>query len=146
MLNSVQTASKLEMYKTIKREFCYSNYLNIRNPMLNILTKFRMSLHWLPIERGRYIRPKIPRHERLRLFCNLDVGSEFHVFMECKHKLVEDLRSKYLNKMNDICPPLRILPNEQKFIYIMSCCDRDLIPPTIDWVKYCNEIHKNNPA
>ena len=39
-------------------------------------TKFRMSTHWLPIERGRFEKLIVPREERLCYFCKSEVGTE----------------------------------------------------------------------
>ena len=142
MLTMQNTSSKLLLYSYVKKEYSYERYLDSGCQNLPALTKFRMSLHWLPIERGRYHKPKIPRRERFCIFCRQRLGSEFHVMMECKSDILKQLRTFFLTKIYDICQSLSILSPQQQFIYIMTCGDMDIISNTVEWVTKCNEIHK----
>ena len=72
---------KLHLYSQVKVDFTFEDYLNIGK--VESLTLFRLSAHWLPIERGRYKKTIIPRDERLCYFCTTDVGNEFHALMKC---------------------------------------------------------------
>ena len=70
VLDTIQiNDSKLSIYSKVKKEFCYNNYLDVMCYNTHILTKFRMSVHWLHIERGRYTKPKTPREDRLCIVC-----------------------------------------------------------------------------
>ena len=55
--------SKLAIYSRIETNYNYEPYLK-SHPYNMYITKFRLSDHYLSIERGRYMKPKIPRHER----------------------------------------------------------------------------------
>ena len=43
---------KLHLYSQVKVDFTFEDYLNIGK--VEYFTRFRLSAHWLPIERGRY--------------------------------------------------------------------------------------------
>ena len=45
---------KLHIYGVIKHVFRYETYLDTTQKYTNALTRFRLSCHWLPIERGRF--------------------------------------------------------------------------------------------
>ena len=91
----INNDSKLWLYSQIKSKLEYESYLDVKSDYRNELTKFRLSIHWLPIERLRYKKPKIERHERLCMFCKADIGSEMHVLMECQHSQLINLRQKF---------------------------------------------------
>ncbi len=77
--------SKLYIYSLLKDSYQYESYLNIRYKHINELTKFRLSMHWLPIERNRYCREKLDRNKRICTLCTKYLGSEFHALIECNH-------------------------------------------------------------
>ncbi len=57
--------SKMFLYSQLKNTFLYERYLDADCPFKTSLTKFRLSAHHhLPIERGRYFKPKLPRDLR----------------------------------------------------------------------------------
>ncbi len=48
------------------------------------MTKFRISSHRLPIERGRYNKPPLPPEERICTTCpNKPIEDEQHIVLEC---------------------------------------------------------------
>ena len=47
---------KLHLYSQVKVDFTFEDYLNIGK--VESFTRFRLSAHWLPIERGRYKKNK----------------------------------------------------------------------------------------
>ena len=53
--------TKLNIYSRIKTHYKYETYLNL-HPYNKIITKFRLSNHYLPIEKGRYVKPKLNRN------------------------------------------------------------------------------------
>ena len=75
--------SKLAIYSHIKTNYNYEPYLK-SHPYNMYITKFRLSDHYLPIERGRYMKPKIPRPERTCTLCKSSVGDEIHALFLCK--------------------------------------------------------------
>ena len=83
-------------------------------------TKFRISSHWLPIERGRYKKPKIPRDQTYCCFCETHVGTEFR-----------------------ITPGIQDCPSAAPFKYIMLGNDVNIIKAVIEWVAMCNTLNKN---
>ena len=84
---------KLHIYGVIKNVFRYETYLDTTQKYTNALTRFRLSCHWLPIERGRYKNPVVPREQRLCPYCNGEVGSELHSLLECNSAKLLNLKN-----------------------------------------------------
>jgi hypothetical protein len=59
--------SKLWVYSLVKKEFKYENYLDETCKIKHELTN--LYVHWLPIERLRYAKPKIERNLRICTLC-----------------------------------------------------------------------------
>ena len=80
--SSINTSPKLEFYSRIKKEFLAEPYLShIKIPSHRAsVTRMRISAHNLYVERGRYVRPPIPRESRWCVYC----------FMQNNEKLIED--------------------------------------------------------
>ncbi len=138
----ISNESKLSVYAHLKSDYEYEKYLDYCNDFSS-LTRFRTSCHWLPIERGRYHRPIIPRQQRLCTLCNVDVGTEFHSMFLCKSLIINDLQVKYMSKISDICPQINALNDKDKFIYLMSCKDVSLVSTLSDWIKEINQCYKD---
>ena len=82
--SDIDLAWKAYFYRIIKTEFKFEQYLDLldnRNRV--ILTKFRTSNHYLPIEKGRWY--KTPRHLRTCPLCPESqlVGDEIHYLLFC---------------------------------------------------------------
>ena len=78
----VEMTTQHRLYKHIKSDFYFEQYLNMNNAALRTsITKIRLSSHLLHIERGRGGR-KIDIQERVCVFCNV-IEDEFHCFVEC---------------------------------------------------------------
>ena len=75
---------KLRTYSLIKSNIGYENYLsNVRNvKSRQSLTKFRLSIHDLMIEVGRY--KKITKSERFCPFCPRYMENEIHFLINCR--------------------------------------------------------------
>ena len=73
------------IYSRIKTHYKYETYLT-----LHYFTKFRLSNHYLPIEKGRYVKPKLNRNQRICTFCKSHVGDELHVLFECEHGTIKN--------------------------------------------------------
>ena len=59
----------------------------------NMLVKMRVSAHSLRIQTGRYGANRIPRNERVCVYCSLnDIDDELHFI--CKCPIFDDVRKK----------------------------------------------------
>ncbi len=74
-----------------------------------------MSQHYLPIEMGRYEKPKIPREFPLCQFCKSHIGNEFHALMECQNSDLLSLRNEFLQDMAKTSSQLICLDKRQQF-------------------------------
>ena len=82
--SDIELARKAFFYRTIKNEFKFEQYLDILDNKNRVkLTKFRMSNHYLPVEKGRWY--KIPRHLRICPLCpeSNSIGDELHYLLFC---------------------------------------------------------------
>ena len=71
------------------------------------------------IEKGRHAKPnKIIREERFCYFCKDKIEDEEHFLISCPFYTRE--RETMENKCNKICTRYQHFTNEQKFIFIMS--------------------------
>lgn len=53
-----------------------------------LLSKYRLGSHYLPIETGRWTKPKTPQHLRLCNKCNSnEIGNLSHVIFDCEYTL-----------------------------------------------------------
>ena len=133
--------AKLHLYSQVKDDFTYEEYLNIRG--INSRIRFRLSAHWLPIERGRHKRPIINREDRLYPLCKTCVGDEIHALMECKSDELKNIRSAYLPKIKTLLPDLESMTKTQQFYCLMKCANYMLIVPLVaKWVDLCNNKFK----
>ena len=96
-------SSKLSFYNTVKNKFARESYLDTVKSFSRrySTSKLRISAHNLKIEQGRYTNT--PRHERLRKWCKLSIGSkmvedENHFLHDCD--LYNDLRLKLISNLN----------------------------------------------
>ena len=117
--------SKLLFYKSFKSNFTYEKYLSLvkSRKERTALTKIRISAHRLPIERGRYAKPKpIPREERWCTYCkksnNLVIGDEYHIFSTCPK--FDKERKHLFDQVSVICPAFSDLDDRQKIIFLMT--------------------------
>ena len=134
--------TKLALYASIKRNFKYEKYLDAGCQNIPEFTKFRMSTHWLPIERGRYTKPKTPRENRLCYYCKSHIGTEFHVLMECDYILLKDLRDEYMFKITKIFPMFHNWSSKTIFQYMMLGLDINLTRLFANWISQCNKLNK----
>ena len=60
---------------------------------------FRTNNNRLPKITGRYMKPKVERHQRVCTLCNDGkVRDEYHLIFECTHRTVSIFRKKYVPK------------------------------------------------
>ena len=86
--------TKLTIYSTLKTNYAYESYLETY-PHYRYIDKFRLSDQFLPIERGRYLKPKLQINERLCTFCHSDVGTEMHALFQCSNTNINDKHMNY---------------------------------------------------
>ena len=81
---------------------------------MTAFNRFRLSLHLLPIERGRYSKPKIHRDDRTCTFCDSnEIGNEMHCLLICEGDKLKSLRDTYLPKLISINPVLNKMGNKK---------------------------------
>ena len=114
---------KLQLYAVVKTRYEYENYLNI-GAKADILTKFRLSCHWLPIERGRYTKPKKARADRVCSLCSNGIGDEIHALFHCTNEKIEAIKEKSIKEICNVtnCSFLT-LNTYSKLIYLLMCHD-----------------------
>ena len=79
-------------------------------------------MHWLPIERGRYRKPKIPG-DRTCTFCDSnEIGNEIHCLLVCERDKLKSLRDTYLRKLISINSVLNNINmgNKQLLMHMME--------------------------
>jgi hypothetical protein len=131
------------LYSQLKQGYSYETYLNVPGSRyINEVTRFRLSVHWLPIERGRYTKPVTPRDRRICNFCKASVGDEFHVLMQCTSKILSSLRHKFLSVIHQVSPSLQYMDKLQQFYLLMKCHVPTVIPLFAEWVHACNNLFK----
>ena len=81
------------------------------------LAQFRMSSHHLAIERMHFNNTPVRVHLRLCIKCQ-QVDNELPHLLQCrKHS---SIRTKMLDKANNIIPRFERLDDEKKFVSLMS--------------------------
>ena len=115
---NIQGTSDNRLYKYLKSDFSFENYLNLPNLHLrNSLSKLRLSSHLFNVERGRW--NNLPLMNRVCDLCNV-LEDEFHVFIECPR----------YKRFRDLYIPASIVkkPSMLSFIQFLKCGkDTDLI-------------------
>ena len=81
---TLQRSQKLSFYYTIKDDYSPSPYLVLtRKKPRKALVIFKISIHQLRIEKGRY--ENITRNERICHFCTSNkIEDENHFLLDCK--------------------------------------------------------------
>ena len=114
-ISDMANNSVLDLYKYVKTEFGYANYLDhVRNKSLrHEITKIRVSSHTLRIQTGRYGRNRLERNERLCIYCDSRlIDDEYHFICECP--TLDYIRAKYIKDYY----PTR--PNAHKLCQLLS--------------------------
>ena len=99
--DSLVNSTKLELFRSIKLNFEYAQYLSLlrEKKLRSILFKFRISNHQLAIKTGRHHQNYIPREERICRFYLINnniniVEDEYHFIIVCP--LYQHYRNQYL--------------------------------------------------
>ena len=117
-------AISLNKYKTtIILESYLAQKFNIKHKIA--ISRFRLSNHQLMIEKGRHMKPKIERNERLCYLCKNEIENEEHFLVTCP--LYSPQRKVLENACVENCIRYDYLSKEQKFIFIMSNENEDIL-------------------
>ena len=121
----------LVLYKEVKPEFGYANYLDIfcTKRLRNAFARLRLSSHTLRIETGRYSRIRLERHERVCQLCDTsDIEDEYHFILICP--TFSNIRQKFI-------PNYYIRhPSMFKFICLLQSINKKEL---INFSKYLHE-------
>ena len=111
---------KAVTYATFKRTVHYEKYLEqIKNfKYKKSLSRFRLSNHDLLIEKGRYMRPKLERHERKCFNCESEIEDEQHFVVKCPFYTEE--RQKLFDCCKNESRNFDSLTDDEKFIFILT--------------------------
>ena len=115
----IATFPKADSYRLFKNNVKYENYLtDIRNRKQRVsFSKYRLSDHCLMVEKGRHIKPIIPRNERFCPSCPTEVEDEIHFITQCT---AYNNRPNLFNKIESDVPNFLNMDNQEKFIFLMS--------------------------
>ena len=140
---NIQQNNKLRTYRKFKIQFEMEDYLLLMTNSENRcnLLKFRSSAHSLRIETGRR-HPYIPVEDRKCNLCDLEeIEDEKHFLLSCsKYKLA---RVEFLEKIYKIFPDLRILNNEEKFVWLMASKNPDVMKTLAEFITRNMKIRQN---
>jgi hypothetical protein len=133
-IKKIELNGKLDTYQKFEFNFRREIYLNeVENKNhRRYLTKFRISVHNLEIEIGRYKNK--PRDERLCSGC-LKVEIEVNFLFECNS--YSTLRDDFTNTISSIVPNYLKLNNDLKLIHLMTCEDKNILRPTSLFIFNC---------
>lgn len=114
-MQNIDEKSKLYLYKNLKQNLRFEDYLRTSNfTYRKLITKLRISDHNLNIEKGRHTN--IPREQRLCLKCKT-LENEKHFILDCKLNM--ELRNNFFNNL-DFNFSVKDLSDEEKLIFILN--------------------------
>ena len=107
----VNETSSGRLYKHIKEDFHFENYLNLNVKGWRVaLTKVRLSSHLFLIERGRWGSAKMLKEDRICSVCQV-IEDEYHCIVECP---------RFLNIREDCLVP----KDRQDFLNYVQCATK----------------------
>ena len=126
------------MYEEIKLSFSALYYVkfNIHKNLRICFTKLRLSSHKLLVERGRWIKSKVPYNERrcTSTLCNYsDIHDEFYITLCCVK--FKSLREKYTK------PYYYRRPSMQKFVELMNTDNRRELHRLMMFLKFLFKLY-----
>ena len=113
----IKKIPKAESYLLVKCIISLEKYLlQVKNTKHKIeLSRFRLSSHSLMVEKGRYMRPRIERHERKCFICKDDIEDEIHLLIKCP--LYNEERTALFQSCRENTTNFdQLLTDKQKFI------------------------------
>lgn len=139
--NAVIKDGKMRAYYKFKPTFKKEIYLHVikNRDMRKSLTRFRVSAHDLEIEKGRY--KKLKAENRVCKNCQtLEKEDEFHFLITCPKYLAErEILFSYTTKY---CSNFEKLSDHNKFLWLMTTEDINIIKKLANYVHSCFEIRK----
>ena len=134
----IQEGTKPDTYRTFKTNNKFEVYLTHPKRKERVaMTKLRISDHKLMIEKGRHIRPQIPRENRKCHMCTSEVEDEVHFLTNCK---LYGSQSKFWNQVTTKFPQVSNLCNEDKLIFIKTQEDPEitelLLKTNYEWQQF----------
>ena len=127
---------KLRTFYTFKSTFQKEIYLDTLMNRIHqkSLTKLRISAHKLEIENGRYSRKSVG--DRVCKKCNYNkVEDEIHFICECS--LYNAERIRLFEYVNHKIPNFVSLNSHDKFIWLMTCENSDILSRFAEFVYKC---------
>lgn len=116
--------NKLRTYRLFKNKFGYEKYLNLENfKIRNTLSKFRVGMHHLEIETGRYYNIKV--EDRICKLCCQETEDEIHFLLSCEK--LSHIRKPFLNKILNCSGNLSSCSNRDLFTWLFSCEDPEIL-------------------
>ena len=103
--NEIRNSSRLLIYQDLKKKFELEPYINEVKyyKYRSAITKFRISAHSLPIERGRWM--SVYRNKRICPLCiGNDLGGEKHYIFYCTDIDLVEIREKFPDEIYKTYP------------------------------------------
>ena len=133
-------STKGRTYRGFKTHMQYEPLLDLLPRKLRrTMLKFRLSDHKLMIEEGRHKIPQIPAENRWCKFCETEVEDEEHMLIDCK---LYGNRTEWFNEIITKYPNFNTLDNHQKFIYLMSQENDQLIQDTAEKIAEWQDLRQ----
>ena len=133
-------STKGRTYRGFKTHMQYEPLLDLLPRKLRrTMLKFRLSDHKLMIEEGRHKIPQIPAENRWCKFCETEVEDEEHMLIDCK---LQGNRTEWFNEIITKYPNFNTLDNHQKFIYLMSQENDQLIQDTAEKIAEWQDLRQ----
>ena len=141
---SLNESPKALSYILFKKNVCLEKYLYyVKNTKHRIaLSRFRLSNHALLIEKGRHLRPPLERNERKCFICKNEIENEKHFLITCPLYIKE--RDVLFQTCRAKCRLFdSLISEEEKFIYIMTTEDIDIIKSVARFVSNSLKLREN---
>ena len=139
---SKKGGNKLRTYATFKGPFKRESYTKLTDKSLRrCFAKFRCSDHRLRIEVGR--RENLQVEDRTCLMCNENIVEDEQHFLTACPKY-HSLRTEMYEKIEKSVKNFKLLTPKQKFIYLMSCENLQIIRWVACYIKHASEIRSDS--
>ena len=134
--------TKLDFYKSIKKQFSFEKYLDIVGKEYRIpITFIRLSNHNFTREKLRY--QNVKREERICHICDLnEVGNEMHYLAKCRNTNIENLRNLFITNIKEIQPQFEQFDCMNIMKYCLNMSDKSIYELFSIYVKDIFEIYK----
>lgn len=139
-LQELYHLTSLRTYVTFKNNYVMEDYLKVVTDykLRKYISKFRLSSHPLPIERGRYTQPITAKENRICHLCNLRaIGDELHFLLICPYFDVQ--RASLVGKIDRFNPSVLNTHSDAKqvFVNIMMNKDSRIIIALAKFIQVC---------